>query len=215
MIQQSESVKNLNASLALAQGEIENAVKNAANPHFKNRYADLAEIINTVRPVFSKYGLAVVQFPSYDAEFGVVGITTHLTHSSGEWLTTDLPAGAPTPKKDPQGVGSAITYLRRYALAALANIAQEDDDGEAATRREAKRQQEHDDLLRFIGGTNVDTPDLKVTVGGTEVALSAYLKKHGGSVKGVVESARELVRAIEKAQAAAVATDESNEGDDE
>ena len=127
----SESIDQLATALALAQGEVENASKTSSNPHFRSRYADLAEIINTVRPVFSKHGLAVVQSPSY-AE-GLVSVTTLLTHKSGQWIK-DV-ASAPASKLDAQGVGSAVTYLRRYSLAAFAGIAQEDDDGNAASAK--------------------------------------------------------------------------------
>lgn len=128
---QHSNIDQIATALCLAQGEIENAVKNSANPHFRSRYADLAEIINTIRPVFSKHGLAVVQSPSY-AE-GLVSVTTLLTHKSGQWIK-DV-ASAPASKLDAQGVGSAITYLRRYSLAAFAGIAQEDDDGNAASAK--------------------------------------------------------------------------------
>lgn len=131
---QHSSIDQIATALALAQGEIENASKNSQNPHFRSRYADLAEIINTVRPVFSKHGLAVVQAPSY-AE-GLVSVTTLLTHKSGQWIMDT--ASAPASKLDPQGVGSAVTYLRRYSLAAFAGIAQEDDDGNAASQQKAK-----------------------------------------------------------------------------
>jgi hypothetical protein len=125
----SESISALSASLAKAQGELENASKNANNSHFKSRYADLAELLNTVRPVLSKHGLAVIQMPSFDS--GVVSIETLLTHSSGEYVSSIC--SAPVTKQDAQGVGSAITYLRRYSLAAFCGIAQEDDDGNEAT----------------------------------------------------------------------------------
>lgn len=125
----SDSIASLAAALAKAQGEIENASKNAANPHFKSKYADLAEVLNTVRPVFAKHGLAVTQFPAFAD--GLASVETVLTHSSGEWMSGT--ASAPVVKQDPQGVGSALTYLRRYSLAAVAGIAQEDDDGNAAS----------------------------------------------------------------------------------
>ena len=131
---QHSSMDQIATALALAQGEIENASKNSQNPHFRSRYADLAEIINTVRPVFSKHGLAVVQAPSY-AE-GLVSVTTLLTHKSGQWIMDT--ASAPASKLDPQGIGSAVTYLRRYSLAAFAGIAQEDDDGNAASQQKAR-----------------------------------------------------------------------------
>lgn len=124
-------IDQLSAALSAAQGELENASKNSQNPHFRSKYADLAEIINTVRPVFAKHGLAVVQSPSY-AE-GLVSVTTLLTHKSGQWIR-DI-ASAPASKLDAQGVGSCVTYLRRYSLAAFAGIAQEDDDGNAASAK--------------------------------------------------------------------------------
>jgi hypothetical protein len=131
----SESLAKLGTALAKAQAEIENAQKTATNPHFKSKYADLAEIINTVRPTLTKFGLSVVQIPGF-AE-GVVTVETMLLHESGEWIKGT--AGAPASKQDAQGVGSAVTYLRRYSLAAVCAIAQEDDDGNAASRPQERR----------------------------------------------------------------------------
>jgi hypothetical protein len=131
----SDAINELAKALAEAQGEIENASKNAANPHFKSKYADLAEVINTVRPVFSKHGLSVTQFPAYEA--GIASVETVLMHSSGQWMSGTASAGVT--KQDAQGVGSAITYLRRYSLAAVAGIAQEDDDANAAVGPVPKR----------------------------------------------------------------------------
>lgn len=138
MVTQSPTISALAEALAQAHGEVENASKNQSNPVFRSRYADLAEIINTVRPVLSKFGLAVVQFPGYSD--GVVTLDTVLTHKSGEWMAAT--AGAPIPPKetkdgrvlpaDAQSVGGALTYLCRYSLAAVCGIAQEDDDGNAA-----------------------------------------------------------------------------------
>ena len=127
----SEEINELATALSLSQGEIENASKNAANPHFKSKYADLAEIINCVRPVFSKHGLSVMQFPSYEG--GVVSVETVIAHKSGQWMSGTI--SAPVSKQDAQGVGSATTYCRRYALAAAACLAQEDDDAESAIGR--------------------------------------------------------------------------------
>ena len=145
-MQTSDTIDALAAALAAAQGEIENAVKNSANPHFRSRYADLAEIINTVRPVFARHGLAVVQSPSYDG--GIASVTTMLTHKSGQWIRDT--ASAPASKLDSQGIGSATTYLRRYSLAAFAGIAQEDDDGNAASRKPAAAQVDEQRLLDYV-----------------------------------------------------------------
>src|SRR5690554_4164574 len=109
----SDTIAELAKALATAQGEIENASKNAANPHFRSKYADLAEVLNTVRPVMAKHGISISQFPAF--EQGVASVETIVMHTSGEWLSGI--SSAPVTKQDAQGVGSAITYLRRYSLA--------------------------------------------------------------------------------------------------
>ena len=122
------STPELFASLAKMQGEVENATKGSLNPHFKSRYADLAEVLNTIRPVMAANGLSVIQSPSFD---GVrVSVTTTICHSSGGYVSGEI--SCVPAKHDGQGVGAATTYLRRYALAAFAGVAQEDDDGQAA-----------------------------------------------------------------------------------
>lgn len=116
------------SALAKAQAEVENASKNAANPHFRSRYADLAEVLNTVRPVLSKHGIAVLQSTEFDG--ATVSVSTALCHSSGGVVTST--ASCVPAKTDAQGIGSATTYLRRYSLAAMCGVAQEDDDGQSA-----------------------------------------------------------------------------------
>ena len=116
------------AALALAQAEVENATKGSVNPHFKSRYADLAEVLNTVRPVFAKHGIAIIQSTGFSD--GLVSVTTALVHKEGGYVTS---VASCTPAKvDAQGVGAATTYLRRYSLAAATGVAQEDDDGQSA-----------------------------------------------------------------------------------
>ncbi|CAB4169081.1 Essential recombination function protein [uncultured Caudovirales phage] len=135
-MQKSESITGLAVALAKAQAEVENATKDSINPHFKSKYADLAEVLNTVRPVFAKHGLSFVQMPSYapmnDGGMMLCSVETMLLHSSGEYISNI--ASSPVTKSDPQGIGSAITYLRRYSLAAFAGIAQEDEDANGATQ---------------------------------------------------------------------------------
>jgi hypothetical protein len=116
------------AALAKAQNMVENATKGSINPHFKNRYADLAEVLNTVRPVFSECGLSIVQETSFDGS--LVSVTTALCHEKGGYITAI--ASCVPAKADAQGVGAATTYLRRYSLAAVTGVAQEDDDGQSA-----------------------------------------------------------------------------------
>jgi hypothetical protein len=131
MIEQSVELNELAPALAKAQSVIKGAVKDAANPFFKSRYADLASVWDACREALTVNGLSVVQTCAGDAE--VCQVTTMLLHSSGQWIRDTLTM---KPKDNtPQGVGSTITYARRYALAAIAGVAPEDDDGEAAQGR--------------------------------------------------------------------------------
>lgn len=124
----SKATPELFAALAKAQAEVENASKNSANPHFKSKYADLAEVLNTIRPTFARHGLSLLQSTGFDG--ALVSVTTAIAHSAGG-IVTSTAACVPA-KTDAQGIGSATTYLRRYSLAAMAGVAQEDDDGNAA-----------------------------------------------------------------------------------
>lgn len=125
----SEPCGDLAAALAKAQGQITGAVKDSENPFFKSRYADLASVWDACRAPLSSNGLAVVQSPS--VEGSIVSVETLLVHASGQWVRGTMSAIA----KDasPQSIGSAVTYLRRYALQSVAGVAPEEDDGNAAT----------------------------------------------------------------------------------
>lgn len=126
----SESIKELAAALAKAQGAMKGAVKDAANPFFKSKYADLSSVVDAIREPFAKNGLAYIQLGEA-TEQDEVRVETVLTHESGEWISSVLTL--PVAKNDAQGFGSALTYARRYALSAMAGVAPEDDDGNAAT----------------------------------------------------------------------------------
>jgi hypothetical protein len=128
MIDHTKATPELFASLAIAQGEVENASKSSSNPHFRSKYADLAEVLNTVRPVFAKHGLSIAQSTSFNGS--LVSVSTLIAHASGGLIVSE--ASCVPGKTDAQGIGAATTYLRRYSLAAMAGIAQEDDDGNAA-----------------------------------------------------------------------------------
>lgn len=123
-----KATPELFGALAKAQAEVENATKGSSNPHFKSRYADLAEVLNTVRPVFAKNGIAILQSTGFDGS--LVSVSTILAHASGG-LVSSVASCVPA-KTDGQGIGAATTYLRRYSLAAMAGVAQEDDDGNSA-----------------------------------------------------------------------------------
>src|SRR5262245_14318121 len=147
----SDAINELTTALAAAQGEMAGAVKDATNPFFKSNYADLASVWDACREALSKHQLAVVQFPqtefrgeaepyewesrSGEKRYGVrvatvVSVQTRLAHASGQWMEDSVSTMLPT--GDPQAVGSAITYLRRYALQSVVGVAPEDDDAEKA-----------------------------------------------------------------------------------
>lgn len=128
----SDTINEIAAALAKAQAEISNVVKDAANPHFRSQYATLAAVLDVARPVLAKNGISIMQ-PAGSDETGNVVVETMLAHSSGQWMRSSI-ACRPA-KADAQGMGSVITYLRRYSLASMVGIAQADDDGEAGSGR--------------------------------------------------------------------------------
>lgn len=124
----SSQLGDLFAAVAKAQGEIEGAKKDSTNPHFKSKYADLASARAAVQGPLSKNGLALIQWPR--TVNNGVEIETWLGHASGQYMSGTL--CMPCAKMDAHGVGSAITYGRRYALMAVTGVAPEDDDGNGA-----------------------------------------------------------------------------------
>lgn len=128
---QSESIGELAKALAAAQGEMNAASKDATNPHFKTRYADLASIMDACRGPLAKHGLSVTQLPGRD-DAGQVTLTTTLMHASGQFIGSTI--GVRPAQENPQVIGSILTYLRRYTLASVVGVVSDDDDGEAASQ---------------------------------------------------------------------------------
>ena len=123
-------MKELGTALAKAQAEIKAALKDSKNPHFKSSYADLTSVWDACRSALTKNGLSVIQ--KTDFSEGEVWLETMLLHSSGEHITGRYPLRPQ--QQTPQGYGSALTYARRYSLAAMVGVvADEDDDGNAAS----------------------------------------------------------------------------------
>lgn len=123
-------MKEFAKALAKVQAEIGSASKSSTNPHFKSKYADLAEVWATWQVIGPKHGFALIQTTGI-AEHGPYLLTT-LLHESGDKMEGTYPL-KPS-KEDPQGYGSALTYARRYTLAAMVGIVQDDDDGNAASQ---------------------------------------------------------------------------------
>ena len=158
-MKKSESIKEISSALVIANKELKNVTYDSTNPFFKSKYASLAHILDTVRPIMTKNGLSVIQEASRPDD-GYIDVNTLLTHSSGEWIETvvNIAIG----KRDgPQGVGIAITYGRRYAISALLNISsEEDNDGNDSEKKEDKK--------------NYDTIDIKAV---TEILKEADNKR--------------------------------------
>lgn len=131
----SENIGELTKALVKVQAKIKPAVKDAKNPYFKSNYADLNSVWDSCRSLLTENGLAVIQTTA-PIENAVI-VETTLSHISGEWISGEMLL--PLIKVDAQGVGSAITYGRRYGLAAIVGIvADEDDDGNAASSNSSK-----------------------------------------------------------------------------
>jgi hypothetical protein len=127
----SETIVEISKALIESQSNIRYAFENSVNPHLKNRYADLSSVIDAIKPHLNRNNIAFVQMPE-ESEVGIVRLTTRLIHNSGEWIETT--SSCPMPKNDPQGYGSALTYLRRYSLSAICGLYADDDDGEMASK---------------------------------------------------------------------------------
>lgn len=134
-MQTSDTINEIAEALAKAQAKMAGAIKDSENPHFRSRYADLASVREACMGALNAEGIGVLQSPRLvDApDTIVVELETRFVHRSGQWVADHL--RVPVSKPDAQGVGSAITYARRYALAAFAGVAPEDDDAEAAVGR--------------------------------------------------------------------------------
>lgn len=130
-----ETGSQLVAALVKAQAKMENAKKDTDNAFFKSKYADLASVVDAIKPVCKEFGLAYFQ-KFHDFEGGVA-IETIILHESGEQLSNGI-LRVPATKQDAQGYGSAITYSRRYSLQAAFGVAPEEDDGNAAVEAKKK-----------------------------------------------------------------------------
>ena len=129
-------MKALAAALVKAQGQIEGAKKGSVNPGFRSKYADLGAVWDACREALQANGLSVVQ--TVGLVEGQWALSTTLLHESGEQINGYVPLL--NTKGDMQGLGSAITYARRYGLAAIVGVCPEDDDGNAASEKPQNKQ---------------------------------------------------------------------------
>lgn len=135
----STSIVKLSEAMALVQGELESAKKNAQNPHFRNDYANLESVIDAIRIPLSKHGLWFRQV-THERDKPGAAVETIIHHQSGEWMSCGV-VFVPATKVDAHGMGSALTYARRYSLATALGVAQADDDGNKAIEKETTKLQ--------------------------------------------------------------------------
>ena len=158
---QSENVGKLAEALSKAQSSMTEAKEDSKNPFFKSNYADLTSVWRACKDSLSNNGLAISQVTGFME--GQLFLVTTLIHSSGEWMKGYYPLYLS--KQDPQAVGSAITYARRYALAAIVGVCKEgeDDDAEKAQDRKAPKEMISDDQLKQLikaVGTDTEAKDI-------------------------------------------------------
>jgi len=178
----SPTIGKLVEAIAKASLKFDPVLKDSDNPAYRSKYADLPTVIESTRKHLAAEGVAVIQMPH--AQFGpddakMLTLTTMLSHSSGEWIASDLSLPAMMRERfDAQSVGSAITYARRYGLAAMTNVAQQDDDGNAAAGVGSKEQaqaagKQQAERLKDITETRKTVPDNAIALTGWKQGLLA------------------------------------------
>ena len=197
-IEMSPEIGDLAKDLPKAQAALGPVFKNATNPHFKSKYAGLDAVVEAVLPPLNANGFAVIQHPTGNG--ALVKVTTMLVHTSGQWMRSTLPL-RPV-KNDPQGVGSAITYGRRYGLMALAGVAPEDDDGNAASQQQKGKKIPNASVGPLdAGGKNnkelraeFDRMDRPLEMCSTEQDLTDWHEMFGDAIGELPEDMQESLR---------------------
>jgi hypothetical protein len=161
----SDSIAELAKALLSAQKEIDAAKKKAKNPFFKSSYADLSEVIDTVKEPLNNNGIVFLQIVD-ESENGAV-VETTLLHESGQFISGRTPVFSSKPN-DPQALGSGITYSKRYGLQAIVGLPTEDDDGEKAMGRTSKKGdlKELNLLIKKLGKSDLDVDKMIKFAGG-------------------------------------------------
>lgn len=202
---QSQDIGELAGALAAAQAELPAAIKGSVNPHLRNKYADINSVYTAIREVLPKHGLAVIQ-TMLPTDGSKAHVRTMLAHKSGQWIAgecvmpLDRQGGA-------QGMGSAITYARRYSLSAIVGVVtEEDDDGNAAQGRtskaQAQAQREQAKAANPEPMTDAQSKALmayfskKYTEGSNDDKRNAYLSELSNFFERKISSSRELTKTM-------------------
>lgn len=150
----SETITDIAKALSKFQSEVSDPERTKENAFLKAKYVTLDSLLQAVRPVLADNGLSFLQIPSTAKD--EVTVVTMLLHNSGEWFESD-PFTLPLMKKDPQGVGSVVTYARRYSLSSILGVAwDEDDDAQSNNETELTKQILHEvtELVKVKGIQN-------------------------------------------------------------
>ncbi len=195
MTNKSDHIGALAAALAKAQGDIKSAVKDATNPFFKSSYADLPAVVKACKAALSENGIAYIQTTDFLEQD--LWLETILTHASGEWISGRYPV-RPV-KNDPQGMGSAMTYARRYSLAAMVGVVaeNEDDDAEAAHGRNPQAAAIHNSptMPKTAPASGTMSPQAwaqtacdRITTFNSTEEISAFVEKYQEKIDRLEES---------------------------
>ena len=192
----SNEINEIVKALVKVQAEIKNPKKEANNPFFKSKYSTLDSVIETYKELCSKNDLVVMENPvSKVTESGktLIGVEILLMHSSGQFINFDPYLLSPV-KNDPQGVGSSITYARRYTLSSVFNIASEDDDdgnsasgnkiAKSATQAEIGNLKK--EIIAFSKSMNEQGKDVKPEQIEQTLNITDYTKLNSEDVKEAV-----------------------------
>jgi len=190
--------KGLYAALAAAQGEMGRALKDATNPHFKMKYADLASVCDACMPSLSKHGIAVLQ-PAFDDDTGRYVKTIFVHGDSGESAECRVPLIVA--KNDMQGYGSAVTYARRYGLMGMAGIAPDDDDGNAAIKSppvvDQRKQEPQPQRKPQVSGDAI-AQAVEYLAGAEDIA---HLQRLWGNIPADIKAVPDVIAAKDKRKA--------------
>ncbi len=197
--------KGIYQALASAQAHMGKAIKDANNPAFRSKYADLASVMDACLPALNANGVAVYQ-PTIDDETGRF-VETILAHESGETIKCRVPLIVQ--KNDMQGYGSAVTYARRYGLMCMAGIAPEDDDGNAAAKAAPHETQRQTNAApkgaeRQAREPKVPTPEQVACESLTNAATLDALAAIWGDLPRDVQRASSVIQAKDARKAALV-----------
>lgn len=198
----SDTLAGLATALSAAQAEMKAAPMTGHNPHLKNRYATLNDVIDTARGPLARNGLAYVQMPTSptDLAYGMIGLRTRLLHKSGEWLEDEMffpvDPGSNRAVNSAQVAGGMLTYMRRYALAAMLGIvADEDADGNSPDPQPAARQAQPAQPKAAPTGRERLYQNGDIVSEAAFASYDAYVQAHGGDVPDNVHNLRAWYKA--------------------